>query len=411
MIVEKLILKNFRNIRESIFVPSPTVNFLVGPNGQGKTSFVEALGILSTLRSFRDSKSAHLIRWGQLSSEICCYLTSTQDSEVWNTELKVSFFTQDEKREHVTKVAFINGKPYRSSTQFLSRRFGSFELGFHSIIFNPSDHDLVRGDPGIRRAYLNRVIAAEDIDYLKTLQKCQRVLEQRNTVLKAGDGIQKAILDGFTEQLGKLTVILTQKRLNWAQRLVGRLNETLQRIAPGQPELRWVILSNWLPEIQDLAINNNKLTSVHFSGQGPLPSLELLERSFWAKVSALEGAEWRVGHSLVGPHRDDWALFLGNQILKGHGSQGEVRSALLALKLCEIELFRNFTGHRPLFLLDDFSSELDQRRRLFLLKFLMETDLQTFVTTTEDTSFSGKRYWVFSGLIEEGRHDDRTKTF
>jgi DNA replication and repair protein RecF len=153
-----------------------------------------------------------------------------------------------------------------------------------------------------------------------------------------------------------------------------------------------------------LSFNNKGLNSVHFAGQGHLPSLELLEQVFWSKVSALEAAERKTGHSLVGPHRDDWAFFLGNQTLKGHGSQGEVRSALLALKLSEIELFRNRTGHRPLFLLDDFSSELDRERRSFLLKYLTETDLQTFVTTTEDSPlYIGKRYWVSNGAIEEGK--------
>src|SRR6185369_10604610 len=107
-----------------------------------------------------------------------------------------------------------------------------------------------------------------------------------------------------------------------------------------------------------------------FTGQLPSPSLELLQKSFWAKVSAVEAAERKQRCSLVGAHRDDWAFVFGGHPLKGHGSQGEVRSALLALKLSEIELFRNETGHRPLFLLDDFSSELDRERRLFLLGFL-----------------------------------------
>jgi DNA replication and repair protein RecF len=90
---------------------------------------------------------------------------------------------------------------------------------------------------------------------------------------------------------------------------------------------------------------------------------------------------------------------LGNQPLRGHGSQGEVRSALLALKLCEIDLFRIETGHRPLFLLDDFSSELDKERRAFLLSYLSESDLQTFVSTTEDSSLLGKKFRVSNGFL------------
>jgi DNA replication and repair protein RecF len=118
---------------------------------------------------------------------------------------------------------------------------------------------------------------------------------------------------------------------------------------------------------------------------------------------------------LAGPHRDDWSFFYGEQALRGHGSQGEVRSALLALKLCEIELFRSATGHRPLFLLDDFSSELDRERRGFLLRFLLESDLQVFVSTTEESYgergdwASGRSYQVqqvSNGSLVHGKSSD-----
>jgi DNA replication and repair protein RecF len=271
-------------------------------------------------------------------------------------------------------------------------------------VFNPSDHDLVRSDPGVRRSYLDRAIAAEDVNYLKALSKYQRVLEQRNAVLKSDNPVARDVLRGFTEPLAQHAAYLTLRRLEWIERLSQGLDETVHKIAPHQPELRLLYVSSWAPPIDGLCISNNHLGSVHFAGQGTLPSLENLEQAFWKKLSFLEAAEWRAGHSLVGPHRDDWSFYLGGQLLKGHGSQGEVRSALLALKLCEVNLFRNVTGHRPLFLLDDFSSELDRERRSFLLRFLSESDLQVFVSTTEDSfgigqNLSGKRFWVSGGRL------------
>lgn len=417
MKVERLSLRNFRNIADADLFPEKTVNFLVGRNGQGKTSFIEALGFLSTLRSFRESKTASVIRWENSVAEVSC--TLLDDVSIhgeWKTNLRVNFQMTDAARQKTQKTAFINEKPFKSSTQYLSQRFGSFELGFHSVVFNPSDHDLVRGDPATRRSYLDRAIMAEDIEYLKVLQKYQRVLNQRNALLKNVEPAPFEMLLGFTEGLCKYGSILALKRLEWISRAADSLNQMIQRVAPGQPALRMVYLSNWAPEVENLSLKNNDLGSIHFTGQGQLPSLELLEQAFWARVSALEAVERRTGHSQVGPHRDDWAFFLGNQPLKGHGSQGEVRSALLALKLSEIELFRSKTGHRPIFLLDDFSSELDRERRSFLLRFLMESDLQTFVTTTEDSSFLGKRFRVVNGTIdsskvlEEGLHDHGTKT-
>lgn len=410
MKIERLVLRNFRNIQNSTLIPTPQVNFLVGANGQGKTSFVEAIGFLSMLRSFRESKTVSVVRWGAQESEISCQVsTDDSDTSAWKTELKIGFQITDPTRQKVTKIASINGKPYKSSTQYLTQRFGTYELGFHSIIFNPSDHDLVRGEPAIRRAYLDRVLSAEKAEYLKALQKYHRVLEQRNALLKRPENRSTPLFLSFTEQLCQYGAYLTSERLGWLQKLNRTLPATLHAIAPRQPELTVAYFSQWVPEIENLSFNNNKLLPVHFTGQGQLPSLELLEQSFWLKVSAFEATEWKMGHSFVGPHRDDWTFFLGDQVLKGHGSQGEVRSALMALKLSEIELFRNETKHRPLFLLDDFSSELDRERRSFLLQFLMKTDLQTFVTTTEDSHFVGKRYWVSNGVIEEGRHDNRTE--
>lgn len=416
MRVDRLYLKRFRNIEESSFHPSPTVNFLIGSNGQGKTSFLEAIGFLSSLRSFRDSRPASVIQWGDIQTEISCTLLPDDPAASdWKTQLKVIFQTEEPDRQKTLKTAFINDKPYRSSTEYLCQRFGSFELGFHAIVFNPSNHDLVRGDPMIRRAYLDRVLMAEDAAYLKTFQKYQRILEQRNAALKIYPDVSQDVLMGFTEPLARLGALIAYQRLEWISRASARLTEINHRIAPHQSDLRMVYFSNWVPELENLSYENSNLHGIHFTGQGPLPSLKLLEQAFWDRVSESEAAERRARHSLVGPHRDDWGFFLGNHLLKGHGSQGEVRSALLALKLCELELFRSKTGHRPLFLLDDFSSELDRERRSFLLQFLMDTDLQTFVTTTEDSLGCGKRYWVNQGRIHpeemvEERNYDRSNT-
>lgn len=410
MKVKKLTLRNFRNIREETLEPDPQLNFLIGANGQGKTSFLEALGYLATLRSFRGAKTEETIQWGFEGAEIHCQVHPEPDRpNEFEADLSVTFTSQEQgDKRKTSRLAFINGKPYRNTTQYLSQRFGTFELGFHAVVFNPSDHDIVRGEPALRRNYLDRVISGEDIEYLKTLQKYQRILEQRNAILKAENfpsSAARELLLGFTEPMAELAAQIAYRRLEWTQRLATRLNSIAFSIAPKQPELRLVYASNWVSEIPALSISNTKLSGLdfggHFAGHSLLPSLEILEQAFWTRLSALGEAEWRTRSSLVGPHRDDWSFYLGSQVLKGHGSQGEVRSALLALKLSEIELFRNRTSQRPLLLLDDFSSELDQDRRAFLLKYLLETDLQVFVTTTEDTFSVGRRFKVSNGKLTE----------
>lgn len=406
MKVESLTLRNFRNVQECTLRPERHLNFLIGKNGQGKTSFLEALSFLATLRSFRGAKTEEVIHWGEKEAELTCKIVpdAPESAEDWRTELKVALGLEPK----ATKLAFINGKPYRSAASYLTQRFGQFELGFHTIVFNPSDHDLVRGEPSIRRHYLDRVLAGEDLEYLKAYQKYQRTLAQRNALLRGDTFPSRDLLRGFTEPLAELGAVIVFKRLQWLNRLIDPLRLTIERIAPKQPALRLFYLSNWIPRIHNLSLENNKLhdagipdLDVHFAGQAQLPSVELLEQAFWKQLSLLEEAERRAQSSLVGPHRDDWAFLLGTHVLKGHGSQGEVRSALLALKLSEIELFRGRTGHQPLLLLDDFSSELDQERRAFLLRYLTETDLQVFVTTTEDFIGGGKRFWVSQGRLTE----------
>ncbi|MCM2278007.1 MAG: DNA replication/repair protein RecF [Oligoflexia bacterium] len=412
MKVVKLTLHGFRNIQHATFDPDSRLNFLVGKNGQGKTSFLEAIGFVSGLKSFRGSKTAEVIRHGDNFGEISCEIEP--EERQFKSQLKVTFAVGPEGSQKATKAAFINGKPFRSAASYLSQRFGQLELGFHAIIFNPSDHDLVRGEPAIRRNYLDRVLAAEDIAYLKTYQKYQRVLEQRNALLKSEENPSRELLLGFSEPLAHYGAMIGRSRLEWIERLSRRLDGVMRQIAPAQAEIRLVSLSNWIPPIACLSIENNNLNAVHFAGHSDLPSLELLEQAFRNRLASLESAEFRARSSLVGPHRDDWAFFQENpagesHLLKGQGSQGEIRSALLALKLSEIELFRERTGHRPLFLLDDFSSELDQDRRKFLLKFLSETDLQVFVTTTDDSFLFdpenrktvGKRFQVSDGMITE----------
>ncbi len=392
MRIRRLFLRKFRNIEEEEFFPSPGVNFLQGSNGQGKTSILEALSFVSNLRSFRGAKPIEMLRWESDFSEIICDI----DLQETTTNLKVVFSCTDPKRVRVQKAAFINGNPFHSSLEYLCQRFGAFELGFHSIAFNPSDHELVRGEPALRRKYLDRVLSAENEGYLRLLQKYKRLLDQRNALLKqhsSGARIsseERALFQGFSKPFCETGSQITFARIQWLNRLNKTLGAAVSRVAPTQGKIQTKYESTWFENP---------------TGHAELTSLELLETALWKKLTSVESAERAAGFSLVGPHRDDWGFSLGSMALKGHGSQGEVRTALLGLKLSELVLFREATGHRPVFLLDDFSSELDQERRRFLLQFLEETDLQVFVTTTEGFALVGKRFVVSAGKVKELRDD------
>lgn len=405
MKIKKLWLRSFRNIQDTSFEPGSFLNFIVGPNAQGKTSVLEAMGWLSTLRSFRGSKPFDVIQQGQTHARIGCDVVYTDaEQKNWDTQLEMRFEVKDTPKKLASKVALINGKTYRSSAEYLLKRFHTAHLGFHCIVFNPSDHELIRGEPRLRRMFLNHVLAAEQASYLKALQAYQRVLEQRNGLLRSLRSFSdRSLLQTYTEQLIDRASILLESRLQWLSRLQKILPLILDRIAPDQHSLEVGYSCSALQSIEGLVKNNNNLSVIHFSGQKTVPSLEEIKRALTLKADSVAGVELEAQTTLFGPHRDDWLLNLQGESLKRRGSQGEVRSALLALKLAEVKLFQEVSAVQPLFLLDDFSSELDQRRRAFLLEFLKASELQVFVTSTEEEFFLGvgERFWMSQGQLKD----------
>jgi len=416
MKIKALKLRRFRNLSELRWEPSPGVNFIVGSNGQGKTSLLEAISLLATLRSFRGAKADEMVQlqspFGEISADV--NEDSNADSPVF--QLKVAF--SREPGGKTARSVFLNGKIYKSTSQYLVKRFGDYSFAFHSIAFNPSDHDLVRLDPATRRQFLDRSIAAQDPSHLLVTQKYQRLLEHRSNWLRQWGGpggvrrVPSTQLESFrvfTEGLIETGSEIALKRDQYIRRIRPHLRKALKVIAPSQEEVGLELNSKWLDRPESSSTSETPKTDLeqglipapreHFTRHSVGPSLDLFKVIYREKLREAEDLEIHQKVNLVGPHRDDWELLLGGIPLKSKGSQGEVRSALLALKIAEIELFRESTGHRPVLLLDDFSSELDQQRRMFLLEFLANTDLQVFVTTTEEAFTVGNKIVIREGQI------------
>jgi DNA replication and repair protein RecF len=404
MKLERLRLRNFRNWRDLDLVPGPGINFIFGTNGQGKTSVLESLGVLSGLKSFKTNNADELITHNERLAEIDAVLSATgligssDENFDWRTDLKVSL-SLEAGAPRAKKTAFINGKPFKSALSFVSQRFGNAKLGFHAVIFNPSDHDLVRGDPSYRRQALDRILAAEGLDHLKDLQAYQKLLEQRNALLKSDQPVETMLLDGFSDALVTTGAKITLRRLEWLKNTAPLVRDVLRSIAPSQIPVDLHYSSKWAFCDPKKITNINNLNHFHFAGQQDLPSLEDLRKAFAETLRHSRPVELRTQTTLVGPHRDDWGFDLGEQFLQTRGSQGEVRSVLLAFKLSEVRSFKEKNGLAPVFLLDDFSSELDDNRRTFLLEFLRSSDLQVFITTTDRRLAAGKCFEVESGVL------------
>ncbi len=394
MLVQSAQVTGFRNIRSAHLEFDPSLNFFFGLNGQGKTSLLEAISYLGELSSFRTSRAEDLIADGETRSRIQCELT--QDG--LKSSISVDLTTQDGK---VRKEAVLNGKKIHSTSHFLKSRFGPIAAGFHAIAFNPSDHELIQGDPANRRSYLDRIIASENPEYIAVVSRYKKSLENRNRLLK-DEVFSPRALEAFTEVLVESGAEVALYRLHWLSKAVRVLPQYGEKIAGSAGFFEARYETNWAVDVTEITKEFGEMGYDLFSGQGYIERLQFLKNRLNDGLKQKAHVERQAGMTLIGPHRDDWSLLFRGTRLKSHGSQGEMRSALLALKLTEIELFQSASHQEPVLLLDDFSSELDRNRRESLLQFLKETPLQVFVTATEmpEAMVRGRVFRVHEGRFE-----------
>lgn len=398
MRIERIRLKNFRNIEDAEVIPGPRLNFFVGPNAQGKTSLLEAIEYCSSLQSFRSAKPFDLVRSLEEGAEAFCELRDDTEPGGAATHLQVRIHDVDEEGKKARRSLFLHGKRVPSAVQYYRLKQDFSPSGFRTVVFNPSDHALVHGEPRERRAFLDHAISSGDYGYLETLQKYQRALEQRNACLREE---HREGFEEFSAILFHEGASLLASRMRWWQEMDPVIASIASALAPKQAPLA----VEYRPA----------LGGIDLSMRFPLEE-ERLSPSYWAvrlqeSAKRRASAEWEAGTTLFGPHRDDWVFFLGSEGLAKRGSQGEVRTSCLALKLAQVELTEGSLPGSTVFLLDDFSSELDPSRRRDLLDYLDRKGLQAFITTTENHLGSGATFHVAGGRFSrqefEGRDVER----
>ncbi len=372
-------LREFRNIQHSFIELGHGINTFVGKNGQGKTSLLEAIHLLGNLRSFRESDLSVLIRQGAEATQV----HGVFDTDGLRSDLRVEL---GKPRGRLEKRASVNGKLARSSADYFSQKLAHPAIQFHTVALNPSSTELIHGEPSLRRRMLNQMLSAFDSEGLSVLTQVQRVIDHKSALLKEPNP-DSELLHILNLQLIQLGAEVRQKRLFLLMKIAPIFQHFLGIIAPNQRVPKLGLKAPYL---------------IQMTGHFDLPSVQDLEDQLHAQLAEKSGLERIRQTALVGPHRDDLVFSVdgpGDLSLAEVGSQGEIRSALLALKLAEIELFRKETPIRPVFLIDDFSSELDEDRRNTLLNYLNQSDLQVFVSSTEDFPFAARKFQVVEGEI------------
>lgn len=381
MHVSHLSLADFRSYARVEVPLEPGVTAFVGPNGQGKTNLVEAVGYLATLASHRVSSDAPLVRMGA-------------DRAV----VRAAVVQGD--RQQLVELELNPGKANRARINRSSQVRPRDVLGIvRTVLFAPEDLGLVKGDPGERRRFLDELITARSPRMAGVRSDYDRVLKQRNTLLKSaalarrhgGRRMDLSTLDVWDQHLAREGAELLARRLDLIAALQPLADKAYEQLAPGGGPLALEYRGSVSRE------------TAAGEGSAAASSREELYGLLLEALGDARKNEIERGVTLVGPHRDDLVLKLGQLPAKGYASHGESWSYALALRLASYDLLRA-EGNEPVLVLDDVFAELDARRRERLAELVAPAE-QVLVTAAVDDDvpgvLSGSRYAVAAGGAEK----------
>ncbi len=372
MRIQWLALKNFRNYLsfESSF--SPELNILIGLNAQGKTNLIEALYLIGTTKSFRKAEQEFLIKINEKNAWLKALIIKN------DLEKEIIFKFNEQKRKEI----MVNNKKINKLTDYI----GNVNIS----LFSPDDLGLIKGDASFRRKFLDMVLCQTNKHYLADLIRYQRVIKQRNVILKEIKNGSKKIkeLEPWNEQL-----------VNYSFKICLKRNELCNNIN---------IIAN---KFQKIIKNTENLTIKYIDSlwKGERPIDQEMEPAFKHQLGRIEQEEIIRGTTLLGPHRDNLMVCINDMNTREFASQGQQRSAAISMRMAEVEYIKGVAGEYPILLLDDIFSELDDTRKTFLNDYL-DQGIQIFLTGTREQDFKtvirqAAVYQIHNGtshLVSEG---------
>lgn len=365
MYVIRFALRDFRNFAEEEIFPCEEVNVIYGSNAQGKTNLLEGIWLFTGGHSFRGAKDAELSR-----------IDPETGKNLPGTALGMDFFSGE--REQSAELRIDNG---RRSTDIngVKKDTGTALVGkVRAVIFSPEHLLLVKEGPARRRNYMDAALCQIKPAYASALTMYRRALMQRNALLKdiAKSPQLTDTLTAWDARLAKLGAGVVRERGGFIENVAPRISEIYKGISRGREELT----VRYCPSVK--------------SGGD-------LEQEFLQEFSRTAASDMRTGFTSAGPHRDDLEIEINGVSARAYGSQGQQRSAVLAMKLAEAQILSELTGETPIVLLDDVMSELDRERQEYLLNNLQSQ--QVFITCCDPEAVelmeSGMRFRVEGGAV------------
>ena len=354
---------------------SPGINVVCGPNGCGKTTILESVHLLSQGFSFRAKDLKEIIRWNQNE-----FVLRGNFEEGGHSYVRA---IQAGRQKTIAKE---NGNAVRSPTAFFGQN--------PSVIMQPSDIELLRGAPEVRRRWLDEILCFRSASNTDLLRRYKRVLQQRNQWLKQfkKDGAAvggEELFRILTAQLIDLGAALWVSRVNLAAEISPVITAYYRRLSGGADEITCAYKSSILKEIDALDVadplDEDSLEDIPEGGDeqaAGVPDEEVFRKAFANKLRNREVAERALGMTLVGPHRDDLDLCASGYGMRSVGSQGQCRSAAIAMRFAAVDVAARYV-HKPILLLDDVFAELDVNRRDAVATLIREKDCQVLIATPQ----------------------------
>lgn len=402
MYLRHLSLTNFRAYaRLELELPAGPI-LIHGDNAQGKTSLLEAVHYLATAKSPHTNSDRQLIHWLATEEGLTPYARLVGDVSRRDRVTHVEMTLLLEPANLADGFRFRKQIKVNGATTRAADLAGQINI----VLFLPQDVDVVSGSPGERRRYLDDALSQIDLDYARAIDRYGDVLTQRNALLKqlqesGGDPDQLLYWDDRLAADGATVTLKRQIALEELSRLADRIHRDL---TGGRADLRL----RYLP-VFDAARTPSLEYQMALGIDVPSAALtdaRRAEAAFHAQLEERRREEINAGMTLVGPHRDDFRFICDQVDLGTYGSRGQQRSAVLALKLAEVEWTHDKIGDWPILLLDEVMAELDAHRRAYLLARLGGVN-QSLLTTTDPAFFGGefqaraRTLRVIRGRIEE----------
>lgn len=344
MIIKSLELKDYRNYNSLNMQFSGGTNILYGENAQGKTNILEAIYICGTTKSHRGSKDKEIVSFSEEEAHVRVILEKNSIPHRIDLHLK----------KNKAKGVAIDGIPIKRQGEL----FGMLNL----VFFSPEDLYIIKNGPSERRRFLDLELCQLDKIYMNHLANYNKVLAQRNNLLKQ---------IGFNKNLQDTLTVWDEKLLEYGKRIIEARQDFVIR------------LNDLVGEIHKKLTGGKEELTLLYEPNVRIPEYENKLKKSLEKDMAL-----KMTH--VGPHRDDLSFLLGDIDIRKYGSQGQQRTAALSCKLAEIDLVKSIIKENPILLLDDVLSELDRQRQNYLLNSI--GDIQTIITCTGLEEFVNHRF-------------------